>query len=113
MYSPGKAFVVYEMRRHVYDPVSIIVALDRGCRLTLPTAPSPVTTHWISISAPLAVSAMYPPSMIELPDPSPCARVEQKTIKVGYQVVSFRGIKLGGRSSGKEGGKGEWRPRKK
>jgi hypothetical protein len=29
MYSPGKAFVVYDIRRHV-----------------LPTAPSPVTTHF-------------------------------------------------------------------
>ena len=30
MYSPGKAFVVYEIRRHVF-----------------PTAPSPTTTHFM------------------------------------------------------------------
>lgn len=54
MYSPGKAFVVYEMRRHVWQSrVSPCAMRDTvtlreeavGCELTFPTAPSPVTTH--------------------------------------------------------------------
>ena len=47
MYSPGKAFVVYEINRHVCGVVSLKETLAglRG-KHTFPTAPSPVTTHY-------------------------------------------------------------------
>ena len=47
IYSPGKALVVYEMRRHVCDGplVRRRRRRTRKPRRTLPTAPSPVTTH--------------------------------------------------------------------
>jgi len=55
MYSPGKAFVVYEMRRHVCG-VSTGRGWCRVCYLTLPTAPSPVTTHCTLLAS---VSGLY------------------------------------------------------
>lgn len=54
IYSPGKAFVVYEIRRQVYFYVSKVISgrMEFSRALTLPTAPSPVTTHcYISQSA--------------------------------------------------------------
>ncbi len=46
MYSPGNAFVVYEIKRHVYAMVSeIAITSERLRNNTFPTAPSPVTTH--------------------------------------------------------------------
>jgi hypothetical protein len=64
MYSLGKAFVVYEMSMHVYS--SFVSARrppfwDSGRSnivLTLPTAPSPVTTHYQSGSRWLALVAL-------------------------------------------------------
>lgn len=48
MYSPGKAFVVYDMRRHVLNDISraFVDGPYGASELTLPTAPSPVTTHY-------------------------------------------------------------------
>ena len=48
MYSPGKAFVVYDIRRHVWkDAVSgePFLHQEKKKKNTFPTAPSPVTTH--------------------------------------------------------------------
>lgn len=50
IYSPGKAFVVYDMRRHVYSgnqQMSYATQPQNSIR-TFPTAPSPVTTHLMS-----------------------------------------------------------------
>lgn len=48
----GKAFVVYDMSRHVWNEVSISTAVHptRGKVLTFPTAPSPTTTPAPQIS---------------------------------------------------------------
>lgn len=52
MYSPGNALVVYDIRRHVYGSSASCTHPSVSQRIcTLPTAPSPVTTHY---SHPLA-----------------------------------------------------------
>ena len=48
MYSPGKAFVVYEIRRHVF-----------------PTAPSPTTTHFMGLKRGLKIVRTFQLAKLE------------------------------------------------
>lgn len=65
MYSPGKALVVYDIRRHVCRASAKSSLRDNVTPHTLPTAPSPVTTHCVLLSVSrscVCVEARCPPS---------------------------------------------------